>query len=234
MNIKVSKELNKKIEHIIKYKFKKNINLLNCLSHPSFNKKNNTFKKKLPNEFERLEFLGDRVLGLVVSSLIYNQFKDFDEGDLTKKFSYLVKRDFLNKISLELELDLFLKSNIQNTSFKLNKSILSDFLESLIGAIYVDGGMNSALKFIERFWTPYLDLIESNERDPKTKLQEISQKKFNILPKYELISKKGPSHSPTFTISLKALNLKLIKTSGITIKDAEKKAAKKILDSINE
>ncbi len=225
--------LNKNIELIIEYSFKNKKILKNSLIHPSSYKD----KKNKPinhlYEFERLEFLGDKILGLSVASLIFYKFNDFNEGALTKKLSYLVQRDFLYKIALELKLDSFLRYSRKKESNRMNKSILADSVESLIGSIFVDGGYNSALKFIKKFWSPYLNLQESNEQDPKTKLQEISQQKFKKLPEYKLIKKTGPSHSPVFTVSLKALKMNLVKASGRSIREAQKEAAKKILDLIN-
>ena len=232
MNQNISVE---EIQNIINYKFKNIIILKNCLTHPGFYKNYSVSNIKVANEFERLEFLGDRVLGLIVASLVYDKFKDFNEGDLTKKFSFLVQGDFLYKIALNLKLDTFLHYTKQKTNtYRLNKSVLSDSLESLIGAIYIDGGLKAATKFIKLYWTPYLNLTETIETDSKTKLQEISQKKYKILPKYKLLTKKGPPHSPTFTVSLKALNFKPIRTSAKSIQEAEKKAAKIILDLIDE
>ena len=226
--------LNKDIELIIEYSFKNKKNLRNSLIHPSSYKN----KKYKPinhlYEFERLEFLGDKILGLSIASLIFYKFNDFNEGALTKKLSYLVQRDFLYKIALELKLDKFLKYSHKKGNNILNKSILADSVESLIGSIFVDGGYNSALKFIKKFWSPYLNLQESNEQDPKTKLQEISQQKFKKLPEYKLIKKIGPSHSPVFTVSLKVLKMKLVKASGTSIREAQKEAAKKILDLISD
>ena len=227
-------KLYKEFELIIAYRFKDKKNLSNSLIHPSSYKVKKDRSINNIYEFERLEFLGDRVLGLTIASLIYNKFQKLNEGDLTKKFSFLVQGEFLYKIALNLNLDTFIKYNKQKTNYRYNKSILSDSLESLIGAIYVDGGLKEATNFIKLFWTPYLDLTKTIETDSKTKLQEISQKKFKVLPKYTLLTKKGPPHSPTFTVSLKALDLKLIKTSAKSIQEAEKKAAKIILDSINE
>ncbi len=225
--------LNKDIESIIEYSFKNKENLRNSLMHPSAykGKKNNRINHLY--EFERLEFLGDKILGLSVSSLIFFKFDNFNEGALTKKLSYLVQRDFLYKIALELKLDNFLRYSRKRESNRMNKSILADSVESLIGSIYVDGGYNSAFKFIKKFWSPYLNLQESNEQDPKTKLQEISQQKFKKLPKYTLIEKTGPSHSPVFTVSLKVLKMKLVKASGGSIREAQKEAAKKILDLVS-
>ena len=229
----IERIFNKDIELIIKYSFKNKENLRNSLIHPSSHKD----KKNKPNnnlyEFERLEFLGDKILGLSIASLIFYKFKDYNEGALTKKLSYLVQRDFLYKISLELKLDKFLRYSRKSENNRMNKSILADSVESLIGSIFVDGGYNSAFKFIKKFWTPYLNLQESNEQDPKTKLQEISQQKFKKLPEYKLVKKTGPSHSPIFTVSLKVLKMNLVKASGGSIREAQKEAAKKILDLIN-
>ena len=225
--------LNKDIELIIEYSFQNKENLRNSLTHPSSYKDK---KNKLINnlcEFERLEFLGDKILGLYVASLIFNKFYDFNEGALTKKLSYLVQKDFLYKIAIELKLDNFLRYSRKRENNRMNKSILADSVESLIGSIFVDGGYKSAFKFIKKFWSPYLNLQESNEQDPKTKLQEISQQKFNKLPEYKLIKKTGSSHSPTFTVSLKVLKMKLVKASGRSIREAQKEAAKKILDLIS-
>ena len=225
--------LYKEIELIIAYSFKNKKNLKNSLVHPSSykDKKNKSINNLY--EFERLEFLGDRILGLSIASLIFDKFNDLNEGALTKKLSYLVQRDFLYKIALELKLDNFLRYSRKRESNRMNKSILADSVESLIGSIFIDGGYNSAFKFIKKFWSPYLNLQESNEQDPKTKLQEISQQKFKKLPEYKLIKKTGPSHSPVFTVSLKVHKMKLAKASGGSIREAQKEAAKKILDLIS-
>ena len=116
----------------------------------------------------------------------------------------------------------------------MNISILADSIESLIGALYLDGGFISAKKFIKSTWGPYLNIEDKNMQDPKTKLQELSQQKLKKLPEYNLVKKQGPSHSPTFTISLKVLNLKKIISSGSSIRDAEKNAASIALKLINE
>ena len=222
----------KEIEKLLGYSFSKKKLLEDSLIHPGFHKNNK--KKDLDNnQFERLEFLGDRVLNLSIAALIYDKFLKFDEGSLTKKLSYLVQREFLYKIALKIKLDEILHYS-SNENKKINKSILADSVESIIGAIYLDGGYKASIKFVNRIWESYLDLQESNEQDPKTKLQEISQQKFKTLPIYKLIKKTGPSHSPSFTISLKALKKKSVKASGSSIQEAEKKAAKIILDLISE
>ena len=221
------------LEEIISYKFKDKQLLKSALVHPSYVAEN---KKKLIREisnFERLEFLGDRVLGLAISSIIFKKFHKNNEGDLSKKLSYLVQKNFLHKISTKLKLEKFLKFSSKNND-KMNISILADSVESLIGALYLDGGFKNAKKFIQSTWNPYFDIEEKNMQDPKTKLQELSQQKIKKLPDYKLIKKEGPSHSPIFTISLKVLNLKKIITSGSTIREAEKNAASIALKHINE
>lgn len=223
------------IQKILNYKFKNNQNLKNSLTHPSIYKNIKSFNKKKYNEFERLEFLGDRVLGLVVASIIFNKYKKYNEGELSKKFSYLVQRDFLYKIALELNLEVFLKFNKQpKNNIRLNKSIFADTIESIIGAIFLDSGFKNSYIFIEKFWGPHIDEIITVDHDPKTQLQEISQKKLKKLPEYKLIKKIGPSHFPKFTVMINALNFKNITAQGGSIREAEKKAATKILKLLHE
>ena len=135
---------------------------------------------------------------------------------------------------MELSLDRILKFSYKKQNEKMNISILADAVEAVIGAIYLDGGYKSSIKFIKKFWGPYLDINASNLQDPKTKLQEISQQKFKKLPYYKLIRREGPSHFPTFTISLKVLNFKNIKATGSSIREAEKNAASVALEKLNE
>ncbi len=220
-------------ENHIGYKFKSKQLLINSLVHPSFLVDKKKIKSNIPNDFERLEFLGDRVLGLAISSIIYKKFNKNNEGDLSKKLSYLVQKNFLHKISIDLKINNILKFNFKKNE-KMNISILADSIESLIGAIYLDGGFNNAKKFINEIWGPYLDIKEQNMQDSKTQLQELSQQKLKKLPEYTLIKKQGPSHSPMFTVGLKVLNLKKIKASGSSIREAEKNAAKIALSILND
>jgi len=229
--------INKKLanfQNIIQFNFKNKDNLQKALIHPSFTKDKKKLKVNLTNEFERLEFLGDRVLGIVIAFLIFVKYKNFNEGSLTQKLSYLVQKDFLYKIAIEIKIDKILKYSYKKNNTKMNTSILADSVESLIGSIYVDSGYNAAFKFIKNIWGPYLDLEASNKQDSKTKLQEISQRKHKVLPEYTLIKKEGPSHSPVFTVSLKVLKLKIIKAIGQSKREAEKNAAKIALQIIDE
>ena len=219
-------------EKNIKYKFK-DLNILKqSLTHPSFYIDSKSVEKKF-NQFERLEFLGDRVLGLVVASLLFNKNINLKEGDLSKKYSYLVQKNFLYKISQQLSIQNFLLYDFKKKNKKMLTSILSDSVESLIGAIFIDGGYRAAFNFINLHWKPYLDIEISNIQDPKTALQELSQQISKKLPDYKLVNKKGPSHSPVFTINLKVLDLNKITADGTSIREAERKAANEALKIIN-
>ena len=219
-------------EKNIKYKFKDLIFLKQSLTHPSFYIDSKSLEKKF-NQFERLEFLGDRVLGLVIASLLFNKNINLKEGDLSKKYSYLVQKKFLYKISQQLSIQKFLLYNFKKKNKKMLISILSDSVESLIGAIFIDGGYRAAFNFINIHWKPYLDIEISNIQDPKTALQELSQQISKKLPDYKLVNKTGPSHSPVFTINLKVLDLKKIIADGTSIREAERKAANEALKIIN-
>ena len=225
----------KNIQSILQYKFKNLENLKSSLYHPSIFRNQKISKDKYFYEFQRLEFLGDRVLGLVVASLIFKKFKEYNEGYLSKKFSFLVQRDFLYKIALEINLKDYLEFSKQpKINLRLNKSVFADSIESLIGAIYIDGGYQKSYSFIKRIWSPHLNKLISEEFDPKSQLQEITQKKYKKLPEYILIKREGASHSPKFTISLNALNFKNIQAKGYTIREAEKNAAKIALSLLDE
>jgi ribonuclease-3 len=229
----ISEKKINKFEKSIGYIFKNKQLLINSLVHPSSLTESKKNKIKVFKDFERLEFLGDRVLGLAISSIIYLKFSENNEGDLSKKLSYLVQKNFLHKISIDLKIENILRFNFKKNE-KMNVSILADSIESLIGAIYLDGGFINAKKFINKFWSPYFDINEKNVQDSKTKLQELSQQKSKKLPEYSLVKKEGPSHSPEFTVSLKVLGLKKIKANGSSIREAEKNAAKTALNLLND
>ena len=217
----------------INYNFKKLETLEQALTHPSFYKDSKSLKNTT-NEFERLEFLGDRVLGLIISSLLFHKYKDLNEGDLSKKYSYLVQKNFLHKISIDLSISDILIYNYKKNNNKMLISIYSDTVESIIGAIFIDGGYKSAYSFVKNFWSPYLDIKISKMLDPKTSLQEISQRISKKLPIYKIISKRGPPHSPLFKVNLNVLNLKKIEAEGSSIREAESKAANQALKLLNE
>ena len=229
----ISKKKLNQFEDKIGYKFKNKSILNQSLTHPSYYSEQKT-DNKIVNQFERLEFLGDRVLGLSVATMLFKKYNFFDEGDLSKKHSYLVQKNFLYKIAINLGIENLVLYNFKKKNKKMIISVISDTVESLIGAIYIDGGHKSSFEFIKKFWISYLDIDVSKTLDSKTALQEFSQQKEKKLPEYKIIKKEGPPHSPLFTVSLKVLNLKKIKTSGSSIREAEKKAASEALKLIYE
>ena len=201
--------------------FKNEKLLIKSFTHKSFNPVDNN---------EKLEFLGDRVLGLVISQNLLKFFPNDKEGDLDKKLASLVNKNQCVKIAKDIKLqDYILIKNSKNNSTVENK-ILSDCLESIIGCIYLDQGLDVAEKFIIKNWNKYLNKSLITERDAKTKLQEYSLKLHKSLPIYKLIENKGPRHKPLIKVSVKIKNSKNITSTGFSKKEAEQKAAKKLLE----
>ena len=206
------------------YEFKDKSLLKTSLTHPSFSKKNN---------YERLEFLGDRVLGLIISNEIFNIYSDDSEGNLAKKISFLVCKNTLIKIADKLMLENYfiISKNIKKTSFD---SIKANSLEALIAAIYLDSNFSNTYIIVKKLWNNYIEKINLDYHDPKSKLQEWSLKTNNILPVYEVKKKEGPDHNPIFTVNLK-LNGKIYSIGvGKNKQDAEVMAAEKALKEIDK
>ncbi len=215
-------------EKKINYKFK-NKGLINlALTHSSFQSKEN-------KNYERLEFLGDRVLSLVISEDLFLKYPDENEGALSKRLSDLISKQKLlevaNEINIKnmLRIDQFEKKNLK---LKKNISILSDVCEALIGAIYLDSNLENARKFISKYWKKKISKNILPPQDPKSLLQEVTQKKGLDLPKYILKKKKGPAHNPRFEVEVFVTGIKKFSAIAKTIKIAEINAAKKIVDYI--
>ncbi len=199
--------------------------LIRSLTHKSFNSSDNN---------EKLEFLGDRILGFVISKKLLEIFPNDKEGALDKKFASLVNRKKCYEVSKNFNLENYLiTGNIRSKKNKIADKIISDACEALIGAIYLDQGISTTEKFILKFWKNYINLNMQNQIDPKTKLQEYSLKKFKVLPKYKLFSSTGPHHKPVFKIGVSIENSKIYYANGNSKKDAEQKAAKILLKKID-
>ena len=207
----------------INIKFK-NINYLKkSLTHKSFDKINN---------YEKLEFLGDRILGLVISKKLIELYPKEKEGILDKKLSSLVNKNKCLEVSKSIGLEKFVHVGNKNVNTKIENKIVSDIIEALIGAIYFDKGLDVAEKFILNHWKDLINLSDITIVDSKTKLQEFSLKKYKSLPVYKLISSSGPKHKPKFTISVRLKDTKFFDGTGDSKKKAEQNAAKKLLDNI--
>ena len=206
------------------YQFKDKSLLKTSLTHPSFSKENN---------YERLEFLGDRVLGLIISNEIFNIYSDDSEGGLAKKISFLVCKNTLIKIADKLMLEKYfiISKNIKKNSFD---SIKANSLEALIAAIYLDSNFSNTYAIVKKLWNSYIKKINLDYHDPKSKLQEWSLKTNNTLPVYEVEKKEGPDHNPIFTVNLK-INGKIYSIGvGKNKQDAEIMAAEKALKEIDK
>ena len=212
------------LEKKIGINFKNKNILIRGLTHKSFNSIDNN---------EKLEFLGDRVLGLIISKKLLETFPEDKEGILDKKLASLVNRKKCTEISKNFNLGNYLiTGNVKSKKNKIEDKIISDACEALIGAIYLDQGLNIAEKFILKFWKNYMTTNMGDQIDSKTKLQEYSLKKFKMLPKYKLFSNTGPHHKPIFKIGVSIQNSKIYYATGNSKKDAEQKAAKLFLKKI--
>ena len=215
----------KELEKIIKYNFRKSSLLEKALTHKSFNNNINN---------EKLEFLGDRVLGLVISEKLLEKYPDEKEGIIDKKFANLVNKKTCLLIAKKINLKKFILLGASHK--KLERSadkISSDCLEAIVGAIYLDGGLRSVEKFIFIFWEEYLLRSTVTLIDSKTKLQEFSLKKFKELPKYVFFKKTGPQHRPLFKTEVQIPNSKKIVGIGSSKKNAQQNAAAKLLKILN-
>ena len=207
----------------INIKFK-NLNYLKkSITHKSYDSSEN---------YEKLEFLGDRILGFVISKKLIELYPNQKEGILDKKLASLVNKNQCLEIAKNLNLEKFILVGNKNSNSKVENKILADSIEALIGAIYYDKGFDVAEKFILNNWKNFISLSEKTKIDSKTKLQEYSLKKFKLLPIYKLINSTGPKHKPNFIISVKLKDTKFYEGSGYSKQKAEQNAAKKLLDSL--
>ena len=215
----------RKLENIIKINFKDKELLKRSMIHKSFDKDYNN---------EKLEFLGDRVIGLVISQKLLLLYPDESEGIIDKKFANLVNKKTCTTIANQLNLKKFIKTG---NSFKKVKStdekILSDCCEALIGAIYLDQGLVISEKFILSNWENFIKNSKITQIDPKTKLQEHSLKKFKKLPIYKMFKQSGPNHNPFFKVEVQILNSKKYYGYGKSKKLAQRNAASKLIKNLN-
>lgn len=182
--------------------------------------------------YERMEFLGDRILGLIVAEFLYSNFPDECEGDLAKRFAALVDKNTLAEQAEKIGIAdyiIFHGSESNDLSF-MNEGILADVMEAIIASIYLDQGIDEVRKFVLKQWGDELYKLSEPPREPKTTLQEWSQGKGLGLPIYEITDKKGPDHAPTFEITLKINGYEPIIATGPSRKIAEKNAATLFLE----
>ena len=219
----MSEKLNN-LQKKINIKFK-NLNYLKkSITHKSYDSLKN---------YEKLEFLGDRILGFVISKKLIELYPNQKEGVLDKKLASLVNKNQCLEVAKHIGLEKFILIGNKKTNAKVENKILADSIEALIGAIYYDKGFEVTEKFILNMWKNFINLSEETIIDSKTKLQEYSLKKFKSLPIYKLVSSSGPNHKPNFTISVRLKDTKFYDGSGDSKKKAEQNAAKKLLDNLS-
>ena len=212
------------LEKKLKLKFSDPKILIKSLTHKSYDPLNNN---------EKIEFLGDRVLGLVIAKKLLEIYPDEREGILDKKFASLVNKRKCLEIAKKIELQKYiLVFNPKNKKIVIEDKVIADCLEALIGAIYLDKGINFVEKFILNLWNEHINASVITEIDAKTKLQEYSLKMFKTLPIYRLISNTGPRHKPLFKVSVKLKNTRIFTAEGSSKKDAEQNAATLCFESI--
>ena len=212
------------LEKNLKLKFSDIKILTKSLTHKSYDSKNNN---------EKIEFLGDRVLGLIIAKKLLEIYPEEKEGILDKKFASLVNKRKCLEIAKKIELEKYiLIFNPKNKKIIIEDKIVADCLEALIGAIYLDKGLNYTEKFVLNLWSEHIRASIVTPIDAKTKLQEYSLKIFKVLPIYKLISNTGPRHKPLFKVAAKLKDTKFFIGEGVSKKDAEQNAASLCYESI--
>jgi ribonuclease III len=205
------------LEKKINIKFKDKKILVRSLTHKSYDKNNNN---------EKIEFLGDRVLGLIIAKKLLEIYPEEKEGILDKKFASLVNKKTCLQIAKNISLDKYILTfNPKNKNIKIEDKVIADGCEALIGAIYLDKGFIVVENFILTLWEKNIKDSIVTQIDAKTKLQEFSLKEFKKLPIYKVISNTGPRHKPVFKVGVKLPNSKFYTAEGTSKKDAEQNAA---------
>ncbi len=220
------KKLINKLEIILGFKINNTDLYLKAITHKSLDKINN---------YEKLEFLGDRVLGLCISKKLFEIFPNEKVGILDKKLASLVNKNKCYEVGRYLKLDKIVKiGNLRLNKQVIEKKIVSDSCEALIGAIYLDKGFDYAEKFILKNWNKHINDKNIIIIDAKTKLQEYSLKKFKILPIYKFISDTGPKHKPNFKVAVKLKDTEFVEAEGLSKKLAQQAAATQLLKIIDK
>ena len=225
------------LPHIIGYEFARRELFEEALTHPSAlvpKRRRRRCRTSVKRSYERLEFLGDRVLGLVVADHLWRRFAGEPEGDLTRRHTHLVRRQALVRVAEAIGLGRYLVLSRAEAAAGAagNPGILADACEALIAAIYLDGGFEAASAFVQRFWEPLIEEMEEPPRDPKTALQEWAQARGLALPAYELMATSGPDHAPLFTVMASVASGDRASATASSKRIAEAKAAALLLDRL--
>jgi len=221
----LSAEDRAKLETVIGYQFAEKERLDRALTHSSA-------RSAKGSNYQRLEFLGDRVLGLCVAELLFQTFRDANEGELSVRLNQLVSAESCAKVADDLELHQFIRtgSDVKKITGKAMMNVRADVVESLIAAIYLDGGLEAARGFVLRHWKDRAVRADGARRDAKTELQEWAHAKFGIAPTYRTDDRSGPDHDPRFTVTVEISGIAPETGIDRSKRGAEQVAAMKLLE----
>jgi ribonuclease-3 len=208
------------LERALGHTFSDSSLLRSALSHPIV-----SLDKEARQAFQRLEFLGDRVLALAVASMLFNSRPGDAEGEMTVKLISLVRKEYIAGVARRLDVPSFLGYSAANDS------VLADTMEAIIGAIHLDAGVTAALNFVKDHWRERPD---DGTKDSKTQLQELAQQRFKALPRYEVLSVTGPAHNPVFLIEVAVGDAYRARAEGSSKREAQTKAAAICMVEINK
>lgn len=181
--------------------------------------------------YERLEFLGDRVLGLIVAEMLYKAYPQEKEGSLAKRFVALTREETLADVAHLWHLNKMVKTT--DNELRENNSVLSDVCEAILGALYLDQGLQAVKDLVLPVWTPLMESNIQAPQDPKSACQEWAQKKFKCLPVYTTLDQMGTEHNPVFKVQIKVADLTAFGV-GHNKKEAEKEAAQNLLEQYHD
>ncbi|WP_156414699.1 ribonuclease III [Ensifer sp. Root278] len=221
----LSAEDRAKLETVIGYQFAEKERLDRALTHSSA-------RSAKGSNYQRLEFLGDRVLGLCVAELLFQTFRDANEGELSVRLNQLVRAESCAMVADDLELHQFIRtgSDVKKITGKAMMNVRADVVESLIAAIYLDGGLEAARGFVLRHWKDRAVRADGARRDAKTELQEWAHAKFGIAPTYRTDDRSGPDHDPRFTVTVEIAGVAPETGIDRSKRGAEQVAAMKLLE----
>lgn len=221
---RVPPDMLRRLEKITGHRFADAGRLDRALTHASA-------RGRAGRDYERLEFLGDRVLGLCVAEMLFEEFKAANEGELSVRLNQLVNADTLAEVADELSLNEFIRagSDVRQLRDSHRKNLRADVVESLIAAIYLDGGLDAVRPFIRRYWTDRAATAEAARRDAKTELQEWAHRALGTTPVYKIVSRSGPDHDPLFTVSVSVGDTSPETATGRSKRAAEQAAAARML-----
>jgi ribonuclease-3 len=214
-----------KLESLIGHEFAEKGRLDRALTHASA-------RTQKGGNYERLEFLGDRVLGLCIAELLFKTFGNAAEGELSVRLNQLVSADTCASVADELDLHLFIRtgSDVKKLTGKRMMNVRADVVESLIAALYLDGGLEIARGFILKYWKKRAVRADGARRDAKTELQEWAHAKFGVTPLYRVEERSGPDHDPRFTVTVEVAGVAPETGVDRSKRAAEQVAATKMLE----